>query len=174
MNKIRLRPYGLSIAIVVCLCGLAGCASVSINTGSAATPPVITWNVTDRSTNILQQYTGNTTLSVKHGSSYYITMHADSPSGVQSATIQPGESWTCEDTSGDGSNRYADIAPQTVTQSAHSGMAEDDLFIFQAITLNMDCISGFTFSSGDFSIGGSATNFASMKISASLTMNVTP
>jgi len=104
-------------------------------------------------------------------------LHATSPSGVQTATIQPDESWTCESTGGGepvGQNKDAFIAPTTVNQTAHGGTAEDTLFIFQAITLNMDCDSGFAFSGGGYGIDASATNFANMQVSASLSMNVTP
>jgi hypothetical protein len=174
----HLRPFGSVLAAVICLGWLIACASsVNITTGSTATPPTITWSVTDRSTNTLTQYTGNTTLNVKLGSSYYITMHANSPSGVQTATIQPDEAWTCLSTGGGeqvGQNMDAFIAPTTVNQTAQGGTAQDELFIFQAITLNMDCNSGCAFSSGGYGIDATATNFANMQTSANLSVTVTP
>ncbi len=154
---------------------LVGCQQVAVNTGPSATPPAITWSVTEVGGGSPVQLGAIGALNIRPGRVYDVSAHAQTPSGVKSLTVSGSGSWGCR--SGDiGSQTTADLATELSQQQPQNGKAWDTLSTFEAIGVDGSqlCSSGFTFDSGGFSLNATATNFAAMTRSGHLALFITP
>jgi hypothetical protein len=152
---------------------LVGCQQVPVNTGPSATPPAITWSVTEVGGSLVQ-FGSNGTINIKPGRVYDVSAHAQTPSAVRSLVVGGSGSWGCR--SGDvGSATTADLATQTSQQQPTNGHAWDTLSTFETIGVGSQlCSNGFTFTSGGFSLSATATNFAGMIRTGHLALVITP
>ena len=154
---------------------LVGCQQVPVDSSPSATPPAITWSVTEVGGGLPAQFGANATIDITPGRTYDVSAHAQSPSGVRSLTVGGSGGWSCR--SGNiGQQTTADLATQASSQQAHDGQAWDTLTTFETIGVNASqlCSNGFTFSSGDYGLIATATNFAGMTRSGHLTLVITP
>jgi hypothetical protein len=175
MQRLALRASLACSILLLCFGILAGCATVPIQTGSSATAPAITWVVTQVGAPTPQTFGANGTLTIQAGIQYDVSMHATSPSGVKSLSVNGTEDWGCVSSDGTGQSGTGDLTPQTVSQTAKNGQAMDELFSFQTVEFPQSpCQSGFTFTGGGIGLQGTATNFANEQSSGHLALVVTP
>ncbi len=176
MSMTSRKKWGGLVGAAVGTAAVVGCQQVPVNYGPSATPPAITWSVTEVGGGLPVQFGPVGTLDVKPGRVYDVSAHAQTPSGVKSLTVSGSGSWGCR--SGDiGSQTTADLATQSSQQQPQNGQASDTLSTFEVIGVpdgNQLCAGGFTFSSGGFGLNATATNFAAMTRSGHLALVITP
>jgi hypothetical protein len=167
------KKLGALVGAAVGTAVLLGCQQVPVNSGPSATPPAITWSVTQVGGSLVQ-FGANGTINIKPGQVYDVSAHAQTPSGVRSLVVGGSGSWGCR--SGDvGSATTADLATQTSQQQPTNGQAWDTLSTFETIGVGSQlCSNGFTFTSGGFSLIATATNFAGMVRTGHLALVITP
>jgi hypothetical protein len=164
--------FGAAVGTAV----LVGCQQVAVNSSPSATPPAVTWSVTQVGGGSPIQFGANGTLSIKPGNSYDVSAHAQTPSAVKSLTVNGSGGWSCR--SGDiGSATTADLASASSTQQAQDGKAWDTLNTFETVgapAANQLCHSGLLFVSGSFGLTATATNFAGTTRTGHLTLVIAP
>jgi hypothetical protein len=154
---------------------LVGCQQVAVNSGPSATPPSITWSVTEVGGGLPMQFGAVAKVNIKPGQTYDVSAHAQTPSGVRSLTVTGSGSWSCR--SGDiGSQTTADLASQSSAQQPIDGKAWDTLSTFEVIGVDGSslCSNGFAFAGGGFALNATATNFAAMTGNGHLALVITP
>ncbi|MGZ4560606.1 MAG: hypothetical protein ACXVXJ_06480 [Mycobacteriaceae bacterium] len=175
MSATSMKKLGSFVAAAVGTAVVVGCQQVPVNTSPSATPPAITWSVTEVGGGPPVQFGAVGTLNIKPGRVYDVSAHAQTPSGVKSLTVGGSGGWVCR--SGDlASATTADLASVSSSQQPHDGKAWDTLSTFEAIGTGGGqlCHSGLTFRSGGFSLSATAKNFAAMTRTGHLALNITP
>jgi hypothetical protein len=158
---------------LVITCWQPTSTAAPVTSSGSATPPAITWSVTEVGGSLVQ-FGATGSINIKPGRVYDVSAHAQTPSGVRSLVVGGSGSWACR--SGDvGQATTADLATQTSRQQPTDGQAWDTLTTFETIGVaSQPCSNGFTFSSGGFSLTATATNFAGMIRTGHLAMVITP
>ena len=111
---------------------MVGCQQVSVDSGPSATPPAITWSVTEVGGGAPVQFGAVGTHNIKPGRVYDVSAHAQTPSGVKSLTVGGSGGWGCS--SGHvASGTNDDLAPVSSSQQPHDGKAWDTLSTFEVI-----------------------------------------
>ena len=158
------------------LLGTLGCACPKVALpASDATPPVITWKVTNEATNAVQSFTGNGSFTASWGEHFSVKMTASDTGGVNEASLFGSESWTCISGSiasqtGPGLE-VADVEKHDVWPS---GQVCSEMKKFRDVNLSFDCKSGYQFGSGHIALTGTGKNFYGGETTASLSIIVTP
>lgn len=159
-------------SLLLCSGILAGCATtVPIDTGPSANAPVITWVITSAGA-ADQTVAANGAATIQSGSSVNISMHAKSPSGVRTLTVQGEQGWTCRKGSEAEQGDEA-LGPQTMNQTGQNGQAEDELTSSLVYFVNEVCQEGFSFVQGGVTLRGTASNFADQQSTGYLVLSIT-
>ena len=147
-----LAAAAIGAAVVV------GCQQVPVNSGPSATPPAITWSVTEVGGGAPAQFGASGTLTIKPGRVYDVSAHAQTPSGVKSLTVGGSGGWGC--ISGNvASGTNDDLAPVSSSQQPQNGKAWDTLNTFEPIgTGSHPCQSGYAFTGGSFTFLATTKN----------------
>jgi hypothetical protein len=174
MSVVSKKKLGGLVATAIGTAVVVGCQQVPVNASGSATPPAITWSVTEVGGGPVLQFGATGTLNITPGRVYDVSAHAQSPSGVKSLTVGGSGGWSCR--SGNlGSATTDDLASESSSQQPQDGNAWDTLTTFETIGVDDQlCHSGFTFSSGGFTLIATGTNFAAMARTGHLTLNITP
>ena len=152
MSVMSTKKLGALAAAVVGTAVVVGCQQVPVNSSPSATPPAITWSVTEVGGGSAVQFGAVGTLNIKAGRIYDVSAHAQTPSGVKSLTVEGSGGWGCS--SGDvASGTVDDLATVASSQQPHDGKAWDTLTTFEVLgTGSHPCQSGYTFSGGNYSL----------------------
>jgi hypothetical protein len=153
---------------------VVGCQQVPVNSSASATPPAVTWSVTEVGGGSPVQFGAVGTFNGKPGRLYDVSAHAQTPSGVKSLTVEGSGGWGCS--SGDvASGTVDDLATVSSSQQPHDGKAWDTLSTFEVLgTGSHPCQSSYTFNGGNYTLIATAKNFAAMTRTGHLTLKITP
>ena len=160
---------GLSIAL--CLVAAAcACPDVKVP-ASDATPPNISWTVTNNKTNAFADFTGNATVPARWGDDFSVRMVVNDPEGVGEISLAVTIEHSCS-----GQQVGPGLAsPDVTTQSRDSnGRACTQLSKQVDLDFRLSCPGGGAFQSGTANLLAKGENFYGGVMSATLRFDITP
>ncbi len=185
MNQlIRLsQRMAVGLACTVFLCG----CPVTVDSSRNATPSTITWSVIDKYTNQAlpgSPFPANYTITIDPiVGSYFVVMHATTPSGPKAASVRGTASWTCkhEVRGGGTQNNTRIFGSKLVSVSPDASNQVDNPLLVVWGMVDLSSISFGEFGCGDpdwvwwggqITLNGSAQNFANMSTHGTLSFNI--
>ena len=140
---------------------------------SDTTPPRLQWVVRNATTNVSHTFNGTSSMSVRHGNLFHITLNAIDRQGIHEITLGGHATWTCR--SGN-LGQQRDAAKKKDVQTLHpdaSGHVLTRIFLLRNSD-PMQCGNGFHFLHGSETFVGTGENYSHGKTTGTLTLNVAP
>jgi hypothetical protein len=166
------------IAFVLFSFILLGCNSCKTTPNkNDTTPPVITWNIQNKTQVTTTDLTGNASYSAKYGDKLLITACAVDDGGVQEIVHSANTGGSC--TNDDGESYNSDPLSSSPGTTTPLGLDKDGKAYSRyclLINMNMDvCFEGYNYTPGTGSgnVNLKATNFANLSFSAGLFIKIT-
>ena len=166
-----MKTLARGLSVLLCAIATACTCPQAKLPASDATPPMLTWIVTNNVSKAVQNLSGNTTLSVKWGDNYSVKMVVDDPGGVHKISLATiVEHWCGGTHVGPGL-----ASPDETTQSPDSNnMVCTELYKLSDLDFRLGCPGGGTFTSGKADLMASGENFFNGVTTATLTFNIVP